>query len=229
MEAARRCPFDVLILRSCRSKMFLCLAAQREGSPEMLKKLHYNSPVMLTFALVSLAVLVANYLTGGWTNRHLFSVYRAPLSDILMYPRLFLHALGHADYQHYIGNMLLLLVLGPPLEEKYGSRNIFIAFVITSLVCGIVQWAFFPGSALLGASGLVFMMIVLSSLSGMRKDSIPVTLIFVLVFYLGKEIIDGLFTKDNISQLTHIIGGACGAILGLAISKKSRKRTGTAS
>ena len=190
----------------------------------MLKKLHYNSPVMLTFALVSLAVLIANYLSNGWTNLHLFSVYRSPLSDILMYPRFFLHVLGHADYQHYIGNMLLLLVIGPPLEEKYGSRTIVIAFLVTAFVCGVVQWIFFPGSALLGASGLVFMMIVLSSLSGMRKDSIPITLIFVLVFYLGKEIIDGLFTKDNISQLTHILGGACGAVLGLLISKKSGGR-----
>jgi membrane associated rhomboid family serine protease len=147
-----------------------------------------------------------------------------------MYPRLFLHVLGHANYQHYIGNMLLLLVIGPPLEEKYGSRSMIVAFLITAFICGAVQWIFFPGSALLGASGLVFMMIVLSSLSGMRKDSIPVTLVFVLVFYLGKEIIDGLFTKDNISQLTHIIGGACGAVLGLLVFRKTgTKRTGAAS
>jgi membrane associated rhomboid family serine protease len=188
---------------------------------DMLKKLHYNSPVMLTFALVSLALLILNYITGGWTNAHFFSVYRAPLTDLLMYPRLFLHVLGHADYQHYIGNMLLLLVIGPPLEEKYGARNVIFAFLITAFVCGAVQWIFFPGTALLGASGLVFMMIVLSSLSGMRKDSIPVTLIFVLIFYLGKEIIDGLFTADNIAQLTHIIGGACGAVLGLVVFRKT--------
>ena len=181
---------------------------------------------MLTFALLSLAVLIANLLTAGWTNTKFFSVYRSPLTDILTYPRFFLHVLGHLNYQHYIGNMLLLLVIGPPLEEKYGSRNMIFAFVITAFVCGLVQWAFFPGSSLLGASGLVFMMIVLSSLSGMRKASIPITLIFVLIFYIGKEIIDGLFTSDNISQLTHIIGGACGAVIGLLIFRKSgRKKT----
>jgi membrane associated rhomboid family serine protease len=113
----------------------------------MLKKLHYNSPVMLTFALVSLAVLLGNYLSGGWTNTRLFSVYHAPLTDILMYPRLFLHVLGHADYQHYIGNMLLLLVIGPPLEEKYGSRNMVFAFLMTAFVCGAVQWIYPSGAA----------------------------------------------------------------------------------
>ena len=187
----------------------------------MLKKLNYNSPVMLTFALASLCAMLLSELTGGWTNTHIFSVYRAPLTDLLMYPRLFLHVLGHVSYQHYIGNILLLLVIGPPLEEKYGSRSMIFAFCITAFVCGAVQWIFFPGFALLGASGLVFMLVVLSSLSGMRRDSIPVTLIFVLVFYLGKEIIDGLFTADNISQLTHIIGGACGAVLGLAVFRKT--------
>lgn len=192
---------------------------------KLFKKLHYNSPVILTFALVSLAVLIIDSLTNGWMNLKLFSVYRSPLSDLFTYPRFFMHVLGHANYQHYIANMLLLLVIGPPLEEKYGSRKMVIAFLITSFVSGLVQWVFFPGTALLGASGLVFMMIVLSSLSGMRKDSIPITLIFVLVFYLGKEIMDGLFTNDNISQLTHIIGGACGAFIGLAIFRKEDRKT----
>lgn len=191
---------------------------------KLLKKLHYNSPVMLTFALLSLAVLIVNSITSGWMNTRLFSVYRSSLTDILTYPRFFLHVLGHADYQHYIGNMLLLLVIGPPLEEKYGSRKMILAFLITSFVAGFVHWVFFPGMALLGASGLVFMMIVLLSLSGMRKDSIPITLIFVLVFYLGKEIMGGLLTKDNISQLGHILGGACGAFIGLAIFRKTDKK-----
>jgi membrane associated rhomboid family serine protease len=191
---------------------------------KFLKKLHYNSPLMLTFALVSLAVLILDLVTGGTVNRALFSVYRSPLSSLATYPRFLLHVLGHADYRHYIANMLLLLVIGPPMEEKYGTRNMLLAFLVTAFVCGLVQWVFFPGTALLGASGLVFMMIVLSSLSGMKRDSIPVTLIFVLIFYLGKEIIDGLFAKDNISQLTHIIGGACGAVLGLLLFRKSEKK-----
>ena len=73
----------------------------------------------------------------------------------------------------------------------------------------------FPGTMLLGASGIVFMMIVMASLAGMRDGCIPITLILVLVLYLGNEIVDGVMLSDNISQLTHIIGGICGAVLGL--------------
>lgn len=180
-----------------------------------LFRLQYNSPVVLTFALVSLLALWLGRLTNGWTTQYLFSVWHSSLADILTYPRMFLHVLGHTDYSHYIANMMMVLVVGPGLEEKYGSRNLLSAILITALVSGVVHWAFFPGSALLGASGIVFMMIVMASLAGMRDGCIPITLILVLVLYLGGEIVDGIMLSDNVSQLTHIIGGVCGAFLGL--------------
>ena len=105
------------------------------------------------------------------------------------------------------------------LEERYGSRALFWAVFVTALVSGMVHWLFFPGTALMGASGIVFMMIVMSSLSGMREGSIPLTLILVLVLYIGKEVIDGVTLSDNVSQLTHIIGGLCGAFLGLSMRR----------
>ena len=180
-------------------------------------KLQYNSPVVLTFALLSLGALLLGISTGGWTTTKVFSVYRSSLADLFTYPRFFLHVLGHSSYAHYIGNMMMVLVIGPPLEEKYGSRNLLFAILLTALVSGLVQWLFFPGTALLGASGIVFMMIVMSSLAGMKDGCIPITLILVLVLYIGGEIVDGVVLRDNISQLTHIIGGICGALLGLSM------------
>lgn len=182
-------------------------------------RLQYNAPVTLTFALLSLGALLLGKLTGGWTTSHLFSVYRSSAKDLLTYPRFLLHVLGHSSYSHYIGNMMMILVVGPGLEERYGSRNIFWSIFITALVSGMVQWLFFPGSALLGASGIVFMMIVMSSLGGMKDGCIPITLILVLVLYLGGEILDGLFVRDNISQLTHVIGGVCGSLMGLSMRR----------
>ncbi len=186
----------------------------------LFRKLQYNSPVVLTFAFVSLAVLCLGKITNGATDRLLFSVYRSPLADPLTFLRLFLHVLGHGNTAHYMNNMLLLLVVGPPLEEKYGSKALLWSILAAAAASGAAQWAFFPGTAILGASGVVFMMIVLSSFAGMKADRIPVTLLFVLLFYLGKEVLDGLFTSDNISQLSHIIGGGCGAILGFLLSGK---------
>lgn len=186
----------------------------------MFKHIKYNSPVVLTFALISLIVLILGWLTGGKTTSLLFCVYRSPLSDPLTYPRFFLHVLGHSNISHYMGNIVLMLVVGPPLEEKFGSRKILLAIAITALISGIVQYIFFPSSALLGASGIVFMMIVMLSMTGAERGRIPLTMILVVIFYIGSEIIQGIFVEDNISQLTHIIGGACGAVIGFFLYGK---------
>ena len=175
--------------------------------------------MVLTFALASLGALVLGWVSGGWTTWHLFSVYRSPLSDPLTYVRLVGHVLGHAGYAHYLGNMMLFLVIGPPLEEKYGSRRLLLCILVTALVSGVVQVLFAPGTALLGASGIVFMLIVLSSLAGMREGFIPLTLILVVILYLGGEVIDGITTQDNVSHLTHIVGGLCGAGLGFGMKR----------
>ena len=180
-------------------------------------RLQYNSPAVLTFALLSLAALLLGWITRGWTTTHLFSVYRSSGRDLLTYPRFLLHVLGHSGYAHYIGNMMMILVIGPSVEERYGTRGLIWAMVITALVSGMVHWLFFPGKALLGASGIVFMLIVMSSLAGMKEGRIPVTLILVLILYIGGEIVDGVTLRDNVSQITHVIGGLCGAVLGLAM------------
>ena len=185
----------------------------------MIKKVQYNSPVILTFALVSLVALVLNTLTRGYTNALFFSVYRSSFQDPFTVIRLFGHVLGHANMEHYVGNMMMLLLLGPMVEERYGSINLLIMIVITSVVTGIINMVFFPGTALLGASGIVFLLIVLSSMVGFSDGRIPLTLILVLVFYIGQEIYDGLFTKDNISHITHIIGGLCGCMFGFTLGK----------
>ena len=194
--------------------------ARNNDMDRPIMKISYNAPVALTFALLSLLALVINHFTNGWANFNLYSVYRCSLADPLAWFRFFGHVLGHSGYAHYIGNMVLILVLGPNLEDRFGSWTVLFAILVTALISGLVQFIFFPGTALLGASGIVFMMILLSSFGGVRNGTIPTTLILVAVFYLGGELWDAIFVDDNISQLTHIIGGLCGTVFGFALSGK---------
>lgn len=187
-------------------------------------RLQYNAPVILSFALLALLALGLGILTEGKSTGLLFCVYRSSLRDVLTYPRFFLHVLGHSGYSHYIGNMLLLLIVGPAMEEKYGSKRILLFIAVTALVTGLVQFIFFPGSALMGASGVVFMLIMLSSLAGAKDGAIPLTLIFVAILYLGGEVLDGIRQADQISQLTHIVGGLLGVIFGFAFPAKKKGR-----
>lgn len=183
-------------------------------------RLQYNAPVVLTFSLLSLGALIFGMLTGGGSTRLLFCVYRAPLTDPLTYVRMFTHVLGHANYTHFIGNIMLLLVIGPPLEEKYGSRRLLGCVVLTALISGLVQFLLFPGSALLGASGIVFMLIMLASLAGMKDGRIPLTLILAAVLYLGQEVYAMVALRDNVANFMHLVGGVTGTVFGIALAKK---------
>ena len=83
-----------------------------------------------------------------------------------------------------------------------------------------MQFFLFPGSALLGASGIVFMMILLSSLSGMERGTVPLTLILVAALYVGRELNAILFVRDNVANFMHIVGGLCGTGFGYVMHKK---------
>lgn len=185
-----------------------------------MKKLQFNAPVILGIFFISLAALIAGEVTRGSSTMALFSVYRSSLLSPLFYLRLVGHVFGHASISHFFGNMLLLLVVGPPLEKIYGSRTLAVCVLITAAITGVLQVLIFPNSALLGASGIVFMLIMLSSLSGARSGQIPITLILVAVMYLGQEIYSILFVDDNVANLMHIIGGICGIWFGFQLSGK---------
>ena len=185
--------------------------------------MQYNSPVILTFFLLSLGVLFLGQWTNGWTTTHLFCVYRSSLRDPLFYIRLFGHVLGHGSWDHFLNNMLLLLVVGPPMEEKYGSLPLLKGILLTALISGILQCALFPRTALLGASGIVFMLIMLASLSGF-SGGIPVTMLLVAALYLGQQIYDIIFVRDNVANFMHIVGGVCGTVFGYVNAGPRRKR-----
>ena len=103
------------------------------------------------------------------------------------------------------------------LEEKYGKRLI-IVILSTAAVTGIVHNLLSPNTMLLGASGVVFAFIILASITG-NEEGIPVTLIIVALLWIGSEIYTGITTADSVSQLTHIVGGLTGGIIGLAFKK----------
>lgn len=179
-----------------------------------LIRISFNSPVVLGFALICLGAYLLNCLTKGRSNILLFEVYRSPLTNPLTYVRMFTHVFGHASWSHLINNMTLLLVIGPLLEEKYGSKDLLFVTAVTAFVTGLVHFMFFPGTALLGASGVVFAFILLSSFACIKDGAIPLTFILVAILYIGGQVVDGVFIRDNVSNLTHIIGGIIGAFFG---------------
>jgi len=182
-------------------------------------KLKYNAPVSLTFGLICTFVLLCDqYLVPGMIQG-VFTAEGAltfQLDDFPAYIRLLTHSFGHASWDHLLQNMTLILLLGPVLEEKYGSGKVAVMMVITTIINGVLNALFFP-TELLGASGIAFMMILLTSFANSRKREIPVSFFAILGIYLVKEFMN-IFKYDDISQMSHIVGGLCGAIYGLFLN-----------
>ena len=186
----------------------------------MRLRLKYNSPVILTFALLCLGVLIISELTG-YRYMDWLITRRAPLNQIQTYVTMVTYILGHASVNHFMSNMMLLLLTGPVVEERYGSKNTLIIILFTAILTAIANMAV-TTNGLIGCSGVVFAFIILCSMTSFRHGEIPVTMILVVILYLGQEIIAGVISTDNISQMAHVIGGIAGASFGFILAYRKR-------
>ena len=183
-------------------------------------KIEYNAPVVLTFSIISTIVLVLNEFTGSSLMPY-FSVGASyDFYSPAFYVSLVTHVIGHLNLEHLLGNLTFILLLGPIVEEKYGSRNTLYMFLLTAVITGLLN-VFFFNTGLMGASGIVFMLILLASFTNQRRGSIPLTFILIAILFIGKEIIQSI-DQDNISQFAHIIGGILGSVFGFSGVFKKR-------
>ena len=183
-------------------------------------KIAINAPVVISFVTLMFIATLSGILTRGYSTRMFFQTRHTPLLSPLTYVRMLTHVLGHTGWSHFMGNASYILLLGPMLEEKYGSAALVKVILIAALVTGLVHYIFFPGIALCGASGIVFAFIVLTSFTGFGSGEIPLTFILIAVIFIGQQIYEGAFINDSVSQLSHIVGGAVGAVIGYIWNKR---------
>lgn len=185
----------------------------------MRYKISYNSPVILTYTLISGLALILGWLTNGAVTRQFFVLAPVGLYNPLSYFRLVTYIFGHADFNHFFGNFSIILLVGPMIEEKYGSKQLTLMILATALLSGILHLLFFR-SGVLGASGIVFMLIMLAPFTNTRSKTIPMTFILIFLIYIGQEFLLSLTVVDNISRFLHILGGLLGAYMGYLLNKK---------
>lgn len=193
-------------------------------------RITYNAPITLTFALLSVIIL---FLDTTFLN-HTFirALFIAPgcqgashafdYHNALDYFRLFSYILGHSDWNHLLSNFSIILLLGPILEERYGSFVLLVMILVTAFVTSAINACLIP-CGLLGSSGIVFMMILLASFSTMSRHEIPLSFFLILFLYLGRELFASSSNKlNNISTFAHIAGGICGSMFGFLSAAKKR-------
>lgn len=177
-------------------------------------KIKYNSPVILTYSLLSICVLA--FTGSGILAKYFSSPGQLSFSNPYFYLKLVSYIAGHGNWSHLMGNMMIILLIGPLLEEKYGSVKLLEMILITAISTALLN-AFLFSNSLIGGSGIAFMLILLSSFSNIRSKEIPLTFIIIAVLYIGSEVLS-ILKIDRISQFSHLAGGFVGAVYGFVRS-----------
>ena len=185
-------------------------------------KITFNAPITLGFVMICFIATLLGVISDGRITQTLFMTYHSSLTNPMTYLRFITHIFGHSGWSHFIGNASYLLLLGPLLEEKYGSKVLLEVMCITAVVTGVVNYIFFWNVGLCGASGVVFAFIILASFTGFKEGEIPLTFILVAVIFIGQQVYEGIAVQDNISNMAHIVGGIVGSVTGYWLNRQKR-------
>lgn len=178
----------------------------------MKLSLHYNAPVILTFSLLCAVVFTLNSIAQGGFSAWISNDGHFSFSSLHDYVTLFSYVLGHASFDHLLGNLTFILLIGPILEEKYGSKQLLLMMAATALITAVLNILLFH-DGMWGASGIVFMLVMLISFVNVQAGKIPITFILILILFIGREVYNS-FADDHVSQFAHILGGVIGSFFG---------------
>jgi membrane associated rhomboid family serine protease len=188
--------------------------------------IHIDSPLTTAFILSCTVIHAVSAVVGVDFIHNYFAVppfawfsFTSPKS----YWRLFSHILGHSSWAHLNGNVVNLLLVMPACERHFGGLALLTIIFYVALASGLAHM--FLGahnSVQLGASGVVFSMIILNSLIEMGQPGqsgtagrIPLTFLCQICLWCWKEVISQLFsTGTGVSHVAHLVGAVVGTVMG---------------
>ncbi len=169
-----------------------------------------------------------------WLGRDIleaFAFQPSRFGELVSYPSIITSMFLHADPFHLIGNVLILYLIGLPLEERIGSKNWGIIYFATGFVATMMFYMFHPASPsfLLGASGAIYgiggALLVLYP-----KDRIPMFIgpifstrapvwLAVGTMFVLSTILVMMAIDDGVAHLAHFGGIIAGIFLAPMIVK----------
>ncbi|MBA3045465.1 MAG: rhomboid family intramembrane serine protease [Candidatus Thermoplasmatota archaeon] len=162
-----------------------------------------------------------------------FTFMPSKFGDPLYIHTIFTSMFMHAHPFHLIGNVLVLYLIGLPLEERIGSKNWGIIYLVTGIAATMLFWLFHMSAYtyLLGASGAIFgiggALLILYP-----RDRIPMFLgpIFSMrapvwaavgIMFVMETILVAMAVDDGTAHIAHVGGIVCGIFLAPILVRKA--------
>ena len=200
-----------------------------------VNSIHIDSPLTTALILCCTMVHVTSSVIITEFSTNYFAIppfawfsFTSPKS----YWRLFSHILGHTSWAHLNGNVVNLLLVMPACERHYGSLALTKIILYVATASGIAHMFMAPPNTVqLGASGVVFSMIILNSLIEMGSPGqtgsvgkIPLTFLCQICLWCWKEVVSQLFySGTGVSHIAHLVGAVVGTIMGKSLSGRQKQ------
>jgi membrane associated rhomboid family serine protease len=172
--------------------------------------------MMATGAVYLLQVTV---FTSPW----LTEVFGFSPADWLRRPWGFLsYALLHGSFLHFLMNMLVLFMFGPPVEGRLGGRTFLRLYVLSALGGSVLSLLMMPitgDASVIGASAAIFGVMLAFVLEWPDAPVLifpipaPVRAKWLVIFYAAASLLLGFLSRnDGIAHFAHL-GGFAAAFL----------------
>ncbi|HDN50840.1 MAG TPA: rhomboid family intramembrane serine protease [Thermoplasmatales archaeon] len=197
--------------------------------------------------MISQALIIANFIIFVLTlfSPHILDelAFRpSHLTDVTRMYTLITSMFLHAGFLHIIGNMIVLLFVGMPFEQRIGAKR----FILIYLAGGVAGTLFYSAAnlnstvPLVGASGAIFavlgafaaayprdevvMLVPLPIMFFMRMKVVTAAVLFGLL-QVVLLVLENYFPSgglQNVAYLAHLGGLAAGIVLGVMLPKKEK-------
>ena len=198
-------------------------------------KVAYDAPVTLTFVILCVFFFILNtfVIKNGGLGKILASPTSAAgsaafiVKEPLSYLRLLLYIFGSEMGQAVSAssgaavlftNLILIMLLGPAMEERYGSVIIGIMIFVSALFSGVLN-ACFCEVSLVGSVPVVSMMIFLNAFMSFSKKKFPLSFAAVMILFVVLQIFSG---AGAVRIIICIAGGLCGSLFAFLTSPKMK-------
>jgi membrane associated rhomboid family serine protease len=172
------------------------------------------TPWVKNLIVANIAIFLFDYMSGGRLAMYMAFVP----GRILMEPwTVVTYMFAHGGFFHVFLNMLVLFFFGPPLEQRWGSREFLKFYFICGFGGALLSFVFAPMSPIIGASAAVYG--IMLAFAMYWPDSpiyiwgvLPVKAKYLVLFMATVSILSmfGSGRGDNIAHAAHLGGFAAG-------------------
>ena len=134
----------------------------------------------------------------------------------------------HGNFNHLLFNMYALLIFGPFLEQRIGSKKFLIIYMFSGIIAALGH-SIFDTHPALGASGAIMgmlgaLIIIMPNLRLLFFFVIPMSLRTAGIVWILIDIIGAISPiSTGIANLAHLFGMGTGILYGMKL-KKQKKR-----